>query len=192
MINARIRQMTLVLLCLTAACGKDNKEKNPHGTLPQSDDMGANPNSGRMPDREGNSAPSTTPTTPIPNRVKTALFFQPDHFSPLETCIQTQVIEQSPEKLVSGTARGPLSLTTDANGRKTSASARFIGKDEANQDHSYTLIFRTSDPRGWTKQIRNLYVGAYGYGLDSKVDVISDAAGSVLFVLNIASCDSGS
>lgn len=191
MITPRIRQMTLVLLCLASACGKNEKEKNPHGTLPQSGDMGANPNSGRMPEREGSTAPNTTPTTPMPNRVKTALFFQPNNFSPLETCIQTQLMQQSPDKIASGTVRGPISLTTDANGRKTTARARFVGKDGAEQDQNYTLIFRTPDPRGWTKQIRNLYVGAYGYGMDSKVDVVNDATNSVLFVLDIAPCESG-
>lgn len=192
--TARIYFITLLLFCLTSACGKD-EEKNPHGTLPGSGDMGAKPNtSGQMPNREGTSAPKTptpTPTNPMPNRVKTSLFFQPGNLSPLETCIQAQLLQQSPDKLASGTVRGPIALKQDASGKKMFASAHFAGKDDTENDRGYTLTFKSPDPRGWTKQIRNLYVGAYSFGIDSKVDVLSSVPDSVPFQLDISSCSSG-
>lgn len=191
MIASRIRQMTLVLLCLTSACGEEGevkpKEKE-NRPSPQTGDLGANTPIGTSRPGGGGSTTSPTPPRPMPNRVKTALFFEANNLSPLESCIQTQLIAQSPDKLANGTISGPMTLTQDAGGKKLFANARFKGKDVNDQAQAYTLTFKTSDSAGWTKQIRNFYIGATGYGLDTKVDVASDATGTIPFVLDIASC----
>ncbi len=196
MITSRIRLMALIFVCLASACGsKQDEERDPHGTIKQSGDLGANPStSGRLPNRDTSGANPTSPTspTPIPDRAKTALFFQPNNLTTSETCIQSQLLQQSPDKLTSGTVRGPLNLIQGAGGKKSSATAQFTGKGDQDKDYSYTLTFRTQDPRGWTKQIRNLYVGAYSYGMDTKVEVMSNGASSPLFTLDISSCTSGS